>query len=317
MNSESNKSDKNEMLILGHCILNMNTRAPGIAAWPGSIFPILRALRNYNGEIHQYPCPETAVVGSRRWWHVKEQYDTFTFRNLTKKLAMMYVNYSKRVGINKVKLLGLGLSPTCGYRYTQSDIKWGGRPREIDPTEEVKKGAGVLIEEMINEFKNSGVKLEVLDVSPSLIYPDYKSRILSAKEYPDTPEGALKEIEFFIHTQIPFNQKEVAHIFGLKDDLRSKQTIVVPRKVFEVGFEKVVEYAEKGIGISLIEDIYGNEEEKEFLSLIYSSMIGNMIYAGHNVKIMIMDSKVDELTNDIITKLEELIPKDKVMIIKY
>ncbi len=302
-------SETKEALILGHCILNMNTRAPGIAAWQGSILPIMRTLQKYHGEIHQYPCLEAAVVGMRRWWHVKEQYDTFTFRSVARMLSKIYSNYFRRSGINKVKLLGLGLSPTCGYRYTQSDPSWGGRPKEINPIELIKKGSGVLIEEMMNEFSGSGIELEVMDVSLSLIYPDYESRAPATKEYPSTPSEALEEIEAFLQTEISFEPKEISHISGLKEDLRSKKTLVIPRKLFEIEFEKVLRNAERGIGISLIEDIHSDEEELKFMSSIYASMIGNLIVAGHEVRFVIGGFPLNDLIQNILEKLEEFFPR--------
>lgn len=308
--SEERDFENTEAVILGHCIFNMNTRAPGIAAWPGAILPILRSIRYYYGEIHQYPCIEAAVVGMRRWWHVKEQYDTFTFRSLSKLLSKMYSNYFRRNRIDNVKLLGLGLSPTCGFRYTQSDPTWGGRPKEILPVELIKRGSGVLIEEMIDEFKNAGIELEVLDVSPSLIYPDYESRLPAAREYPATPSEALEEIEAFLHTEISFKPEELSHIKGLKDDLRSKKTIVISRRSFERQFERVLKYSEKGIGISIIEDIYGNNEEMELLSKIYTAMIGNMIVAGHNIQFLVDETRLDSLEYSIIKHLEEFFQKE-------
>ncbi len=102
----------------------------------------------------------------------------------------------------------------------------------------------------------------------------------------------------------------------MKNDLRSKQTLVIPRKIFDLDFEKIIKYIQSGIGISLIEDIYNNEEDRELLSTIYSLIIGNLIFAGHNVKIMMKDSDLDSLTKDIIEKLEKFVAKDKLTIVK-
>jgi predicted secreted protein len=56
-------------------------------------------------------CLEAAVVGMRRWWQVKEQYDTFSFRLLSRRISEMYASYFSKIGFKKVKVLGLGLSP--------------------------------------------------------------------------------------------------------------------------------------------------------------------------------------------------------------
>jgi|GEM_PF-283200 predicted secreted protein len=308
--------NEKEAVILGHCVLNMNTRAPGIAAWNGAIFPLFRALRSYSGEVHQYPCPEAAVVGGRRWWHVKEQYDTFTFREILKKLAEIYTNYFMKSDIKEVKLLGLGLSPTCGFRYTQSDPTWGGRPKEIDPSKIIKKDSGVLIEEFVKVFEENGLNFSVLDISPSLIYPDYERRMKVAKEYPPTPSEALKELEKFLGIKIPFKPEEVAHIENLKDDLRSKKMVAISSNKFVPYYDKLLEYAVKGVGIVLVDEVYNNEKEKEFLSDIYASMIGNMTIAGHNVEFLIDSDDLEGVLGKTIERLEALMREGNLSVIK-
>jgi len=305
-----------EALILGHCILNMNTRAPGISAWRGAIIPLLRSLQRYRGEIHQYPCLEAAIVGMRRWWHVKEQYDTFTMRSASRAVAGMYADYFARKGVSRVKLLGLGLSPTCGYRYTQSDPSWGGRPKSIEPASLIKKGSGVLIEEMLEAFDGSGIVLEVLDVSPSLIYPDYESRMPAAEGYPQTPEDALKEIERFLGLEIEFSSEELSRIRGLKEDLRSRKTLVIPRSLFKSKLEKILEMAEEGYGFTLVEDISISEKEEELLSEIYASMIGNMMMAGHSVAVIGGKAGFNSLLQRILDILEEFFPEKEILIEK-
>ncbi|MCC6009463.1 MAG: hypothetical protein LM588_00495 [Fervidicoccaceae archaeon] len=298
-----------EALVLGHCVLNMNTRAPGIAAWRGGILPLMRMLLSYHGEIHQYPCLEAAVVGMRRWWHVKEQYDTFSFRLLSRRIAEMYASYFSRVGFKKVKVLGLGLSPTCGYRYTQSDASWGGRPREIDPSRNIKSGSGVLIEEMHKALSNAGLSVEFLDVSPSLIYPDYEARVKVASAYPSTPETALDELARFLGTEALYLKEEVKHIHGLKQDLRSMRTIVAPRALFQKKLPMMIDLAEEGYGITLIEDIHGDKDEEDLLVNIYASIIGNMVVAGHNVKIVLDNEHGNSLIQTIIDVLRKNLPE--------
>ncbi|MEM0047212.1 MAG: hypothetical protein QW437_06620 [Fervidicoccaceae archaeon] len=305
IHSPAKGEDEKEAIILGHCILNMNTRAPGIAVWEGGIVPVLRALKRYYGEKHQYPCLEASVVGMRRWWHVKEQYNTFTFRFLSQRLSQMYSHHFLRNGITKVKVLGLGLSPTCGLRYTQSDPTYGGRPREIDPSRIIKRGKGVLIEEMDSEFKRAGLDASILDVSPSLIYPEYEERISNAGEYPATPYEALEEIESFLEVKLAFRDEEISRISSLKEDIRSKRTLVIPRKLLDTHIDALIGYAERGVGITLIEDIYGNEEERELLSFIYASMLANMVLADHSIRIAVGNGESDELVESIMEKLEE------------
>jgi len=313
--SEDERS-ASEALILGHCILNMNTRAPGISAWRGAVIPLLRSLQSYRGEIHQYPCLEAAIVGMRRWWHVKEQYDTFTMRSVSRAVAGMYADYFARKGVSRVKLLGLGLSPTCGFRYTLSDPSWGGRPKSVEPVSLIRKGSGVLIEEMLEAFEDSGADLEILDVSPSLIYPHYESRMPAAEGYPQTPEDALKELERLLGLEIEFSSSELSHIRGLKEDLRSRKTLVIPRSLFNAKLEKIFELAEEGYGFTLIEDISSSEKEEELLSVIYASMIGNMMMAGHSVAIIGGGRGFNSLLQRILDILGEFFPEKKFLIEK-
>jgi len=48
--------------VLRHRILNMNSRAPGIAIWDGVVTPVYEALMGGGHFFLQLPCPE-AVTG--------------------------------------------------------------------------------------------------------------------------------------------------------------------------------------------------------------------------------------------------------------
>src|SRR5207247_9561199 len=72
---------------LAHCLLNANAKVDEGARCPGVYSPVIEVLRRKRCTIRQMPCPELAFGGLRRFWAVREQYDTPAFREHCKRLA--------------------------------------------------------------------------------------------------------------------------------------------------------------------------------------------------------------------------------------
>ncbi len=174
------------LAVVCHCILNMNSRAPGIAIHKGVMEPLFHFLRNRKFKIFQLPCVETSFCGLRRWWQVKEQYDNVNFRRHCRKLAKLSVDYLEKYSVEgfKIYVLGLGISPSCGVRMTQSNPEWGGRPFNVTSEANVAEGRGVWIEELEKELKERKINYKLTDIPPVLLYPEY--RVPKGTIYPET-----------------------------------------------------------------------------------------------------------------------------------
>lgn len=182
-----------KLFILMNCILNMNTRAPGIAIHRGSIEPLAEKLMEGEYEFLQVPCPEATFVGLKRWWFTKELYDSVPYRLHCRKLARAIAEIAKKYYDNgyKIVIVGLSLSPTSGVFYTQSDPSWEGKPFDVGLSPPVARGKGVFIEELEKALEEMGVSYSEHEIPPALIYPRY--RVPKLPEYSTDPEEALKQ----------------------------------------------------------------------------------------------------------------------------
>lgn len=181
------------LFVLMNCILNMNTRAPGIAIHRGPIEPIVERLVEEGHEFLQVPCPEATFVGLKRWWFTKELYDSVPYRLHCRRLARAIAEIAERYHNRgyRISLVGLSMSPSCGVFYTQSDPSWEGKPFDVGPSPPVTRGKGVFIEELEEALREKGVQYSEHEIPPVLIYPPY--RVPSLPEHSADPEEALRQ----------------------------------------------------------------------------------------------------------------------------
>ncbi len=134
---------------LAHCLLNANAKVDEGARCAGVSSPVLALLREHGATIRQMPCPELAFGGTRRFWAVREQYDTPAYRAHCRRLAetvAAQVRADLATGA-RVVIIGIDGSPSMGVELTAADDGWGGRPDK--PCEEdypVTPGAGLFTE---------------------------------------------------------------------------------------------------------------------------------------------------------------------------
>lgn len=192
------QASEKRLAILGHCILNQNARAPGIAIHRGEIAPLRRILGDAGYELLQLPCPEVSFTGTARWWYVYEQYDSAAYRrhcaNLAEAVAGLVGPYAARG--YRIVVLGLGISPSCGVRMRQTGKDWRGKPFDVGDRASVEEGEGVWMQELEKALEEAGVSFRMLDVPPVLLY--LPERVPRARAYPSTKEGALKEFREFL-----------------------------------------------------------------------------------------------------------------------
>lgn len=161
-----------KIILVAHCILNVNAKVMGIAGEKGGS-PFIGELLKKGYGIIQLPCLEMIVYGSQRWGIVYEQNDFPGFRERCREALRPIVrqveDYAQH-GYEITAVIGVDGSPTCGVNETVTG-RWGGEfNRENDftarlETLEESKGAGVFMEELKAMLDEGGIKTKFLAVS--------------------------------------------------------------------------------------------------------------------------------------------------------
>lgn len=149
-----------KVAFIAHCLLNQNSKVEGGAKRPGMWEPVIELLRERGYVIRQMPCPELAFGGARRFWGVREQFDTPVYRRHCRRLAKLVaaVIAQHTAAGDDLVLLGVDTSPTMGIEFTCSSPTWGGKPDvgENDDSTLVP-GDGIFIEELKAELAGRGL----------------------------------------------------------------------------------------------------------------------------------------------------------------
>lgn len=143
------------MVLMSHCLLNVNAKVHGIATVSaGSIKLITHILEEGYGII-QLPCVEQSVCGIRRWGQVKEQLDHPHFKEACRiqltPILHQVIDFLNN-GYEIAGVIGLDGSPSCGVNFTCSG-NWGGEMGEAYGISEKIKTFG--------EVSEAGVMMEV------------------------------------------------------------------------------------------------------------------------------------------------------------
>jgi predicted secreted protein len=107
---------------LAHCLLNANAKVDEGARCAGVYSRVVELLRRHGCIIRQMPCPELGFAGPRRFWAVREQYDTPAFRAHCKRLAGPVAAHIRAdlERQNRVVIVGIDGSPSMGVELTAS-----------------------------------------------------------------------------------------------------------------------------------------------------------------------------------------------------
>ena len=137
---------------LAHCLLNANAKVDEGARCAGVSMPVLGLLREHGATIRQMPCPELGFGGTRRFWAVREQYDTPAYRAHCRRLAEPVAAQVRDDLANGARavIIGIDGSPSMGVELTAADEGWGGRPdKPRDEDYPVTPGAGLFTESLL------------------------------------------------------------------------------------------------------------------------------------------------------------------------
>jgi predicted secreted protein len=139
---------------IAHCLLNQNAKVEGGAKRPAMWEPVIELLREHGYTIRQMPCPELAFGGARRFWGVREQFDTPLYRRHCRRLATLVAATMERhlnAG-DDVVLIGVDSSPTMGVDFTPSAPHWRGKPDIGEDDSTLVRGDGIFLEELQAEL---------------------------------------------------------------------------------------------------------------------------------------------------------------------
>lgn len=158
-----------KILIISHCILNVNSKVYKLANYQGSLQELIIPLMQKGYGFIQLPCPEMLSHGIKRWGQVREQYDTPYFRKHMKKILQpildQILDYHKN-GYELSGCIGVDGSPTCGVYKTCSAKNWEGEISTINSMDalnslmnslEEVSGTGLFMEEFQEALKEHDI----------------------------------------------------------------------------------------------------------------------------------------------------------------
>jgi predicted secreted protein len=165
---------------LAHCLLNANAKVDGGARCEGISTPVVSLLREHGATIRQMPCPELAFGGTRRFWAVREQYDTPVFRAHCRRLATpvaAQIRADLAAGA-RVLVIGIDGSPTMGVQLTAASEEWGGRPdKPRDEDYPVTPGTGLFTEALLDLLREDLAQMQIVGIGQDLFDYDEPSEL--------------------------------------------------------------------------------------------------------------------------------------------
>jgi len=178
---------------LAHCLLNANAKVDEGARCAGVSAPVVGLLREHGATIRQMPCPELAFGGTRRFWAVREQYDTPAFRAHCRTLAQPVAEQIRAdLGSGaRVVIIGIDGSPSMGVELTASASHWGGRPdKPRDEDYPVTPGPGLFTETLLELLGDGVARARVVGIGQDLFDYDEPAELAKlAAAVEDTGAG--------------------------------------------------------------------------------------------------------------------------------
>jgi predicted secreted protein len=140
------------------------------------------------------PCPELAFGGTRRFWAVREQYDTPAFRAHCRRLATP-VATQIRADLDagaRVIVLGIDGSPSMGVELTAASEEWGGRPdKPRDEDYPVTPGPGLFTETLLALLGDRRPHVRIVGVGQDLFdYDEERELAKVGRELSPAKDGA-------------------------------------------------------------------------------------------------------------------------------
>ena len=169
-----------QILVVSHCILNTASKVISFneaeqREEAGHRKNLLEYVLQNDIQMIQLPCPELLLYGTKRWGHVKDQFDNPFFRSQCRVMLEPVIQQLQEYALNPERFRLVGIvaidhSPSCGYHVTcRGD--WGGEFSGC-PDFEQKLGTvstasepGVFMEELNHLLKEAKLSVPILDLS--------------------------------------------------------------------------------------------------------------------------------------------------------
>lgn len=146
--------DKEEILVLGHCLLNPLARVKGVKP--------AQPVDTQGASVIQLPCPEAIFFGMKRREITKDQLDHPAYRRFCREIFTHFADLLEDLAASgvKIKIFGVPKSPSCGVEITSV----GGEPGKVKEFHHMHvPESGVFMEEIIKELKKRNLRFEIED----------------------------------------------------------------------------------------------------------------------------------------------------------
>lgn len=172
-----------KILIVSHCILNKSSKVEhdedSLAEEYATRFDFLQTAIKNDIQLIQLPCPEFIMYGSRRWGHVKNQFDNPFFRENCRKIFLPILNQieeyiSRKDKFNIIGIVSVEGSPSCGNNLTCISKEWKGEFSDCNSLEnklkslEMKNEQGVFMKIISDMMKENNIDIPILSMQEAL-----------------------------------------------------------------------------------------------------------------------------------------------------
>lgn len=171
------------IFVVSHCILNSAAKVAQDEADLAEEFRLRRAFLeaalSKDIQLLQLPCPELTLFGTRRWGHVKDQFDYPYFRTscrtMLEPLVLQLQDYCQNPDRFQVKgIVSVEGSPSCGFNLT-CKAAWGGElssnPNELSDmvqSVEMVHESGVFMEELACMLKEYQLDIPIVTLQEAI-----------------------------------------------------------------------------------------------------------------------------------------------------
>jgi predicted secreted protein len=164
---------KRKIIILTHCILNVNSKVEGLATYSGAMKSLVTDYINKDYGIIQLPCPETTFCGLQRWGMSQNQYDHPNYRRHCGEILIPVVDQIqlyKKSGYAIEEIVCVNGSPSCGLDFTFFGFKGGLVNTDATNPDVVKKirKKGIFIDELDKILKERRLKVKFKAIDEKL-----------------------------------------------------------------------------------------------------------------------------------------------------
>lgn len=165
------------ILAVSHCILNNAAKVAQDEALLEEEYrerdELISLVIDKGVQMLQLPCPEFMMYGSKRWGHVKDQFDNPFFRQECRRMLQPVILQLEEYANDNERFTLLGVvtvegSPSCGGNLT-CRADWGGEPdqdtaNDLADSVRMAKEPGVFMEELRTMIKESGLNVPFMDL---------------------------------------------------------------------------------------------------------------------------------------------------------